>query len=372
MSVPTRILVFAEYGWCNGGENSWLSVAEILKNDFEIFLACPDGTELASRANVVGIETIDWRLHRQDGVRKQQADIRDDILKIIHSLNPGLVHSNSLATSRLVCPVASNLSIPSIGHLRDIMKLSKKAIADINLATAIIAVSNATKTFHVKQGLSAECCRVIYNGVDLGRFKSGNSSGFLHRELLLNPESKLLLCVGQIGLRKGTDTVIEAYQTLAETFEDLALILVGMRNSEKEEAVEFEDHCRDLAKKTKHVYWLGRRDDVPRIMNESTLLLHGARQEPLGRVLLESLASRLPFIATGVGGTGEIVADNQHQDLCLCSIDQPILMAQKAAFLLQNHSIRQNISTAWRNIATDRFDIVTSAEKISRLYGELA
>ena len=44
-------------------------------------------------------------------------------------------------------------------------------------------------------------------------------------------------------------------------------------------------------------------------MQAADLLVHAARQEPLGRVLLEAAACELPVMATDVGGTREIFGD---------------------------------------------------------------
>ena len=58
---------------------------------------------------------------------------------------------------------------------------------------------------------------------------------------------------------------------------------------------------------------VGRPGPLPRtpqrhalLLNELTLLGHAARQEPLGRVLLEAAAAGVAVVATDVGGTREI------------------------------------------------------------------
>ena len=50
----------------------------------------------------------------------------------------------------------------------------------------------------------------------------------------------------------------------------------------------------------------GQLDSLSSWLRTLDIYVHAARQEPLGRVLLEAAATGLPVIATNVGGTGEI------------------------------------------------------------------
>ena len=57
---------------------------------------------------------------------------------------------------RLTGAIADELPVPTIAHLRDIIKLSWAATADLNRNRLLIAVSDATRDFHVAQNLDAE------------------------------------------------------------------------------------------------------------------------------------------------------------------------------------------------------------------------
>ena len=369
-----RVLVVAEYGWRNGGENSWLCVAEKLHNTSVSFIvACPAATEFANYLGGLGIPTIDLQFYRSDGeqlVRKSQDEIREHIGEIIKFAEPDLVHANSLASSRLVGPVTQELAIPSIGYLRDIIKISKTAIRDINCLDQVIAVSNATLQFHREHGLGSDKSAFIHNGVDLDRFcpKAGGTE--FQNELGLDPATRLLLCIGQVGLRKGTDAVIKAFGELRERHPDLALLIVGQRHSVKDEAVEFESHCRELGESVGNVFWLGRRSDIPGLMNAAHLLLHAARQEPLGRVLLESLACGLPMVATDVGGTKEIVSEDLWSSV-LVEPDSVHQMVAKAGQILSDDSLHSKLSSCFRQIAIRQFDIGRCAQALDGVYKKL-
>ena len=332
-----KILVIAEYGWRNGGENSLLAVVAGLQHrGWKFVFACPGDSELSDYVRRINIDHVNWSVIGKNGSRMSQVEIRRQLAGLIAQQQPAIVHCNSLSTGRLAGPVAAALKIPSLGYLRDIIKLSRQAIADLDQLERIVAVSHATREFHVAQGLNPDHVQVIYNGVDLKQFSPRDGAGILKSELGIPEAARLILCIGQISLRKGTDTVIKAFLDLAKRFENLHLVLIGMRNSQKQESVEYENSCRRLGDDSLfagQIHWLGRRTDVDRIFNEARLLLHGARQEPLGRVLLEASASGCPFVATNVGGTSEIVGDC-HPDLTMCKVDSVEDMNRTAARLL--------------------------------------
>src|SRR5208283_4229615 len=94
-----------------------------------------------------------------------------------------LLHANSLAMGRLSGPVAAEASLPSLSHLRDIVTLSRQAVADLNRHRRLLAVSAATRQFHVAQGLAGEKTFVLYNGIDLEQIRPRAPTGYLHEQL---------------------------------------------------------------------------------------------------------------------------------------------------------------------------------------------
>ena len=210
---------------------------------------------------------------------------------------------------RLSGPVAREIGVPSLAHLRDIVVLRRQAIADLNRHNRLLAVSEATRRFHLGQGLAADKTSVLYNGVDTELFRPAPPSGYLHDELGLPRDCPLIGTVGQISLRKGLDAVLMALSELAEDIRSsFTWLVVGQRFSEKEESQRFEKSLRELAAKVLpgKVFFLGTRGNVARMMPELTMLVHAAHEEPLGRVLLEAAAAGRAIVATNIGGTREI------------------------------------------------------------------
>jgi UDP-glucose:(heptosyl)LPS alpha-1,3-glucosyltransferase len=107
----------------------------------------------------------------------------------------------------------------------------------------------------------------------------------------------LLLLVGSGFRVKGLDRAIRSLAALPiETRERSRLIVIGQNRP-----TEFELLARQLGV-TDRVHFLGGRDDVFHWLLTADLLVHPARSEAAGMILLEALTAGLPVLATDVCG----------------------------------------------------------------------
>ena len=366
-----KLLIVAEFDSLNGGENSMLAVLPLLiESGWRIKIAFPGRADdsdqpghqtLTDRLAGLDVRPLRLATHLADGTRKSQSEYRSGFADLLKSQLPDLVLCNSLSISRLCGPVTSELNVPAVGYLRDIISLSKTAVADINQLDRIVAVSQATKDFHADQGMEASKIEVIHNGVDLDLFcpreSDSSDDSSIKSELNIPNDSPAILFVGQIGLRKGVDVLLNAFERIITRVPKCHLLIVGQRHSVKQESVDYEKELilrsRD-PKFSSQVHWLQRRDDMPGIYRDVDLLLHPARQEPLGRVLLEAISSGLPLVTTAVGGSPEILGEVKSADL-LCPVDDAPDMAKQAVMILENKNLHDKVSAEVRKIAVERF-----------------
>jgi len=304
------VVALLEYPTLNGGERSLLSSIRVLKETGLTFSAiAPREGPLIEALLQNEIQHVPFSMYDEHGTRHPLRRIRHELQNVLESLNPCLLHANSLSASRIAGPVAQSLGLKSIGHLRDIVRVSRQAIVDLNCNTRLLAVSCATLRYHQAAGLAPAKSTVVYNGVDTSEFYPAKRTGFLHQEIGLQPSCRLIGSIGQISIRKGLDVALDAFCQFASGQSDSHLLIIGQRSSSKQETIELEQQLRQRAKTTPmrgRVHFLGWRSDICRILPELSILLHSARQEPLGRVLLEAGSCGVPIVATDVGGTGEI------------------------------------------------------------------
>lgn len=366
-----RLLILCEYPTLLGGERSMLAtMAAIVTAGFDVRVAAPPQGPLADAILAEQVPLVPWQVRDERGGRKPLRQLCEQLERLIARQRPTLIHANSLSMARIAGPVAAEAGVASLGHLRDIVKLSRQAVTKLNHHRRLIAVSRAVREFHVDQGVDADKCVVVNNGVDLEKFQPRKAAGYLHRELRLPNDARLIATIGQVGIRKATDTALAAAMQVVSAVPDIHWLIVGERTSDKAEAIEFERQLH-LAASTSplvgRVHIVGSRDDVPRIMCECTLLVHAARQEPLGRVLLEAAASGLAVVATDVGGTREIFP-TQSEGALLVPPNDVNALADAVIDLLTDEPRRTILAARARRRAAAAFDIGLAAERLMEQY----
>jgi glycosyltransferase involved in cell wall biosynthesis len=366
-----RLLILCEYPTLLGGERSMLATLPAVAGDgFDVVVAAPPSGALADELSRRGLAHLKWQTHDDHGRRFSLAHLRADLASFLRQAMPDLLHANSLSTARVAGPVAAALGVRSIGHLRDILRLATQAVGDLNAHSQLLAVSHATRDFHAAQGLAAAKCGVVYNGVDLAEFFPRPPTGYLHRELNLPAGARCAAIIGQLGLRKGTDVALRAAQQVVAELPDLHWLIVGERTSNKDESREFEARLRSTATEAPlsgRVHFLGNRSDIADLLAECHLLVHAARQEPLGRVLLEAAATGLAIVATEVGGTPEIFPSEADAAVLVPPDDSRALADAICGLLHDNHRLKL-LGAAARRRAESAFNIRNAASCLVEQY----
>ena len=367
-----NIDLLCEFGSMNGGENSLVVLLPLLQKRGVRFrvLAPPEGP-FAETVRSLGIELVPFHAEPNDSLEKRRSRLAD----LLKQNRPDILHANSLSMGRLSGPVTQELVLPSLSHIRDIIRLNRTVIDDLNRHRRLLAVSEATKSFHVAQGVDESRCKVMYNGVDLSKFKPRDATGYFHREQGIPATAKFLGVIGQIGLRKGLDRLMPVLRNVFARNHDVHLVVIGRRWSEKDESVQFEESLRREAESDVfhgRVHFPGVRTDVDQLMNELTILVHPARQEPLGRVLLEAAASGLCVVATDVGGTREIFFDPQTERCGAILIPDSKFesFSDEIEKLLVDEKLRANLARIARHRMETAFSMETAAERLFGHYSE--
>ncbi len=368
-----HVAILCEYGSINGGENSLLAVLDHCPDDVQITVLAPSTGRFADALATRRLTHVPFSLHDESGHRFPPIEAASLLAPVVESLRPDLLHGNSLSTGRITGLLSQQTGMTCTAHLRDIIGLSKTAIHHLNGNKKLIAVSMATRDFHVEQGLDPQRVEVLYNGVDCERFQPRPADGRLRRELHLPDNAFIALTIGQIGMRKGLDVLIEAVTLNKDHLPGIHYVIVGERYSSKPESIEFEQELHRQIEDygfSDHFHWLGYRDDLPELLNECDLLIHPARQEPLGRVILEAAASGVSIIATTAGGTSEILASAFSG--ILVPPGHVGLLALSLKYLPDRAGSRSSFEIAARKIACERFDIRDRATDLVALWRAVA
>lgn len=120
----------------------------------------------------------------------------------------------------------------------------------------------------------------------------------VRRELGLQPGELVLLCLGSGFITKGLDRAI---RSLARVRAEQPALPVRLLVVGQDKRRRFQRLARKLGV-GERVDFLGGRDDVPGLLLAADVLVHPARTEAGGVVLLEALVAGLPVVVTDVCG----------------------------------------------------------------------
>lgn len=222
---------------------------------------------------------------------------------------------------------------------------------------SIVCISDQTeqnlKTYLGKGGFSI---RVIYNGIDVGRFADAVPC----RSLVESKGGrKAVVMVAGFRYQKDQDTLVRAMRLLPETSYELWLVGDGERRGAVETLAK-ADGVKD------RVRFLGLRDDIPEVLKAADIVVMSSHFEGLSLSNLEGMASGRPFIASDVDGLREIVAGNgllfPHGDAAA--------LAERIRRLSEDEALRNRVVESCRRKA-EQYDIRFMADKYDEMYKSL-
>jgi len=177
--------------------------------------------------------------------------------------------------------------------------------------SAVIAVSADTARRWHGLGPKEERVSVVLTGIDMEAFAPATPAErtSTRRALGLLPEEFVVVYAGRIGREKGVDLFLRAGHLLAEELPDLRLVVAGgpSLGADPHDSERFGAELRQLAGGLP-VMWLGPRSDVKDLLAAADVaVVPSLWPEPLARSVIEPLACGVPVVATGVGGTPELL-----------------------------------------------------------------
>tara|TARA_X000000368_G_scaffold54958_1_gene39032 strand:- start:1977 stop:3089 length:1113 start_codon:yes stop_codon:yes gene_type:complete len=194
-----------------------------------------------------------------------------------------------------------------------LIKFTRRFKQSIEFEKSVFESSSSTEVFLLNKK-QAEDFKEVYQlnphqmtlippGIDLNW--SDHEQIEIHNIFKIPPEDKVALFVGSDFSRKGLDRAISSVHSLNTNNIPFSLLVIG-----KDNFGPYSELVDKLGLNNK-IKFLGPRDDVASIMKSSDLLLHPAREEAAGNVIIESLVSHLPVATCRDVGFAEEVKENK-------------------------------------------------------------
>jgi N-acetyl-alpha-D-glucosaminyl L-malate synthase BshA len=231
----------------------------------------------------------------------------------------------------------------------------------INHSDVVTTVSESLKRdtlrlFDIKKDIE-----VIYNFIDFEK-QANWSEGDCIRESLAEPHERIVTHVSNLRPVKRVLDVIKVFEKIQRKV-PAKLILVG-EGPDKEKA---DLLAKELGVKDK-ILFLGKSDEIRRIMCFSDLFLLPSETESFGLAALEAMAGKTPVISTNQGGLPEV--NVQGVTGFMSEVGDVEDMAKNAVFILQDDKrLREFKENAFE--AAHRFSIEKILPKYEAMYNRV-
>lgn len=298
------------------------------------------------------------------------------LYRILRELRPSIVHTRNLASLEAVVPAwAAKVPVCIHGeHGWDMQdpagrKLRYRYVRRFYrpFVNRYVALSRHLEDYLESQvGVASTSIEQIYNGVDTARFRPASDERRAIPGCPFDGSDHWL--VGTVGRMEAVKDPLNLAHAFVRALElrpsvsrRLRLVFVGDGSLRTQLAALFE-----RAGVGERVWFAGERDDVPDIMRGLDCFVLPSLAEGISNTILEAMASRLPVIATRVGGNSELIESGMTGVLVPPANSDALARAIVAC--ADDHAAAQRHAKAARRVVESRFSLARMVCDYVRLY----
>ncbi|UCH34508.1 MAG: glycosyltransferase family 4 protein [Armatimonadota bacterium] len=352
-----RVYQFITPSQIGGAEVHVLTLSrKLIERGHRVTVVCPRGRALTQELRQRGFDVWAPRTTgKLDPVTLQRlaGRLRRDRADVLHT---------HLSTASLIGSFAARLAgVPAVATVHGLN--SRTCFMH---ARRIIAVSHAVRRHLAAQSVPGERISVIYNGIELARYRDAPDPR-LQRAVLGVVDGEMLIgAVGRLGPEKGHSYLIEAAAILVQR-ESLPVRMVIVGGGKSRHALEQVARRCGVADR---VIFAGFQRDVMPYESALDVFCLPSLKEGLSLSALEAMALSKPVVASRVGGTPEVVADGETG--LLVEPANPAALAQALSELIRDPQRARAMGQAGRARVERLFDLETVVGQIEDVYRELA
>ncbi len=378
MNAERRPLVLhvIHHLYTGGMENGLINVIDGLpESEYRHAIACiEDASEFRRRLRRADVEVV--ALHRS---RIGIWQLRRRLYRLCRRMRPAILHSRNLSGLDALLPARlAGVRVCVHGeHGWDVDNLrgNKWRPAMLRrlhspLIDRYITVSRDLQRYLVERvGVAESRITHICNGVDTTRFAPAAEKPVGMLPPHLRGEGLVVIgTVGRVQAVKDQATLLRAVAGLVAADAEMRKVLRVAVVGDGPLLPQLQELAAELG--IADIAWLpGARDDIPEVLRLFDIFVLPSLAEGISNTVLEAMASRLPILATGVGGNVEIVEDGSWG-----RIFAPGDIAALSRLLgeyVRDPALRLAHADAARRAALARFDLATMVERYGAIYASL-
>jgi glycosyltransferase involved in cell wall biosynthesis len=353
VTSPVRVLVFQNRFRIGGQERQTvLHLRTVDRSRYEVIVAAlhRDGEHLAD-LDAAGVRPVVFDVGNRM-LRPNTAWQVARIVRFIRAERIRVVHAQDVYTNVLGTLAARLAGVPAIvtrvdlghhlaGYRRPLLGVASR-VADRVLVNAL-----CIRDLAIREGVEPDRVVVVRNGVDLAELdRSARRAPDAPA-----PEPGGVVCIANMHhpVKGQTDLLVAMAEVLrVRPHAHLTLVGDGVRRP------GLERQARQLGI-AERCHFLGHRRDAPSILARAAVGVSASYAEGISNAILEAMATRLPVVATAVGGSPELVRDGQ--DGFLVPPGAPAALARRIVDLLRDGPLRRRMGERGRRIVEREFGI---------------
>ncbi len=205
---------------------------------------------------------------------------------------------------------------------------------------------------------------VVRTGVDLRVFRPRGEGHRVRAELDLPERHRLVGTVGALVEQKAHDLLIDAAPLVLEQMPHTSFVIVG--------SGPLEDELRARASALglgRRMVLLGRRDDVPRILDALDLFVMPSRWEGMPYALIEAMAVGVPVVGSAIPGIVDVITPGHTG--WLAQPDSPADLARAIVAALDEEGMSASMAQAGRDLVMREHSSERMLSTLAALYQRL-
>jgi glycosyltransferase involved in cell wall biosynthesis len=289
-------------------------VEELVKYENEVYLALPK-TEEANFFSNMGCKIIDTPLDRRGTNPISDIKLLFQYIKIIRDIKPDIVLTYTIKPNTYggiasrICRSRAMHTVTGLGSVY-IQNMWQKTIAVVlnkiafKFASKVVFLNEDNKDFYKQLGIITENHSTMVvpgSGVNLENFKYVQQAS----------DGKIMITfIGRVLKDKGIEEYLAAAKALIAIYNNVEFEVVGFVDEEKYIGLLNQYENEGIIK------YLGKRNDISKIMAKSSCIVLPSYGEGRGTVLQEGAAVGRPLITCDTYGCKDNVEDGYNGFLC--------------------------------------------------------
>jgi glycosyltransferase involved in cell wall biosynthesis len=184
----------------------------------------------------------------------------------------------------------------------------------------------------------------------------------------------MIVTVGNIMARKGSDLLVEAFNRLAQTHRGAHLVFVGPSPAGGEAHHHtFRDRMDRLVDQSgaaERIHFIGISDEVPEYLRAADVFVLPSKREGLPNSVIEAMACRTPVVITPFDGLCDDLGKADSEYL-LADFD-PGSLASMIQRLIEEKPLAEAMAAAGHALIHRSMSLEASVGRYADLYAELA